>query len=273
MDGYTPIRNGILEHLQQGKLTPLEFSIYMLIHLRADWATGIYRGCALTLAYQFGNPGLQVQIKDALLRLKRKRYLNYSPDKGRKGGYEILIHKYEPREGRLIGTRLNAWKYEDKAAPEYEPLASDSPDARLRVAGDSPEGRTIQEVRSKNEESKARFIRPTIEEVKAYCQERANGIDAERFIDHYTANGWKVGPSSMKDWRATVRTWEKRDANNRGPVPSPNRFAGKTPMEMAREEAEEMGAKYKSRSSNRAEQRQAEILAAREQARADLMGN
>lgn len=54
-----------------------------------------------------------------------------------------------------------------------------------------------------------RFIPPTLEEVKAYCIERQNNVDAERFIDYYTSNGWKVGKNPMKDWKAAVRTWEK----------------------------------------------------------------
>lgn len=53
------------------------------------------------------------------------------------------------------------------------------------------------------------FQKPTIEEVEAYCQERNNGVDAQKFFDYYTANGWKVGKNSMKDWRAAVRTWER----------------------------------------------------------------
>ena len=54
-----------------------------------------------------------------------------------------------------------------------------------------------------------RFIAPTLEEVQAYCQERGNTVDPERFIDYYSSNGWKVGKNPMKDWRAAVRTWEK----------------------------------------------------------------
>lgn len=57
--------------------------------------------------------------------------------------------------------------------------------------------------------SAKRFTPPTLEEVKEYCFERNNNVDAERFIDYYTANGWKVGKNSMKDWKASVRTWEK----------------------------------------------------------------
>lgn len=60
-----------------------------------------------------------------------------------------------------------------------------------------------------------RFVPPTIEEVKAYCQERQNGVDAERFIDYYTANGWQVGKNKMKDWKAAVRTWEKRSFDSK----------------------------------------------------------
>lgn len=57
--------------------------------------------------------------------------------------------------------------------------------------------------------SNKRFKPPTLEEVQAYCDERGNSVDAARFIDYYTANGWKVGKNSMKDWKAAVRTWER----------------------------------------------------------------
>lgn len=55
-----------------------------------------------------------------------------------------------------------------------------------------------------------RFTPPTLEEVRAYCMERGNLIDAAQFIDYYSANGWMVGKSRMKDWRAAIRTWESR---------------------------------------------------------------
>lgn len=55
-----------------------------------------------------------------------------------------------------------------------------------------------------------RFVPPTAEEVAAYCKERNNGIDAESFIDFYSSKGWKVGNTKMTDWKAAVRTWERR---------------------------------------------------------------
>lgn len=59
-----------------------------------------------------------------------------------------------------------------------------------------------------------RFTPPTVEEVRAYCRERKNGVDAERFVDFYASKGWKVGREPMKDWQACVRTWERRDRDN-----------------------------------------------------------
>lgn len=52
---------------------------------------------------------------------------------------------------------------------------------------------------------------PTVEEVAAYCRERGNRVDAERFVAFYASKGWKVGNQPMKDWKACVRTWERRE--------------------------------------------------------------
>ena len=60
------------------------------------------------------------------------------------------------------------------------------------------------------------FRKPTVDEVRAYCLERRNNVDPQRFVDFYEAKGWKVGSQSMKDWKACVRTWEQR---NRGDPP------------------------------------------------------
>lgn len=57
-----------------------------------------------------------------------------------------------------------------------------------------------------------RFTPPTLEEVKAYCESRKNSVNAQRFIDHYTANGWVQGKGKpIRDWKAAVRTWESNE--------------------------------------------------------------
>lgn len=63
--------------------------------------------------------------------------------------------------------------------------------------------------RSKREKTAKRFTPPTVEEVKAYCKERNNSVDAERFVSFYESKGWVVGKSPMRDWKAAVRNWER----------------------------------------------------------------
>ena len=65
-----------------------------------------------------------------------------------------------------------------------------------------------------NNISTTRFKKPTVEEVKDYCKERNNSVDAQQFFDYYESKGWKVGKSPMKDWKSAVRTWERNDFNN-----------------------------------------------------------
>ena len=65
----------------------------------------------------------------------------------------------------------------------------------------------IKENNKKKSNAKA-FVKPTLEEVKAYCEERKNGIDPEVFIAFYESNGWKVGKNPMKSWKSAMITWE-----------------------------------------------------------------
>lgn len=64
---------------------------------------------------------------------------------------------------------------------------------------------------SKGAKPQKRFSHPSVEEVKSYCQDQGYAIDPEKFVDYYTSNGWMVGKNHMKDWKATVRNWAKRD--------------------------------------------------------------
>lgn len=54
------------------------------------------------------------------------------------------------------------------------------------------------------------FKPPLLLDVQQYCEERNNGVDASSFIDFYTSKNWMIGKNRMKDWKAAVRTWERR---------------------------------------------------------------
>ena len=65
-------------------------------------------------------------------------------------------------------------------------------------------------------EKRKRFTPPSVDEVRAYCQERNNGIDPQAFGDYYEARGWKYGQGKpVVDWKACVRTWENRRKGER----------------------------------------------------------
>ena len=59
-----------------------------------------------------------------------------------------------------------------------------------------------------------RFTKPSLDEVKEYCNSRGKGVDADKWFNHYEANGWKVGKNPMKNWKAAVRTWEGNGYGN-----------------------------------------------------------
>ena len=86
--------------------------------------------------------------------------------------------------------------------------------------GETMDGtRTGQKGKDINEKSKKKDknninnnnIPPTIEEVRAYCLKRENRVNPEQFMDYYESKGWLIGKSKMKDWKAAVRTWERRN--------------------------------------------------------------
>ena len=55
------------------------------------------------------------------------------------------------------------------------------------------------------------FQKPSLEAIREYCSSRGNNVDAEQFFNFYESKGWVVGKSPMKDWKAAIRTWEKRE--------------------------------------------------------------
>ena len=72
-------------------------------------------------------------------------------------------------------------------------------------------GDTNKKVENGKNGKNKRLAPPEVHEVSKYCLERGYSVDAQAFIDHYDSNGWKVGRNNMRDWKAAVRGWERRD--------------------------------------------------------------
>ena len=100
----------------------------------------------------------------------------------------------------------NKGAYTERKEPMYTNCIQNVYTGKDRLDKDSIDKNSIE-----SKAKSTRFVPPTIEEVREYCKERGNNINAERFVDFYSAKGWMVGKNKMKDWKACVRTWEQRD--------------------------------------------------------------
>lgn len=94
----------------------------------------------------------------------------------------------------------------DKKEESGSPLNGPSPP----VTPVTPIIPTPREEKTRAKGSKSAFSRPTVDEVRAYCLERRNNVDPQSFVDFYDSKGWLVGRTPMRDWKASVRTWERR---------------------------------------------------------------
>ena len=101
-------------------------------------------------------------------------------------------------------------------AGHSHPIATLSPGHSHPIALKESKENKSKENEIKEKEVKKVFTPPTIEEVTVYTNERGTGIDPNRFFDFYQSKGWRVGAQPMKDWRAAVRTWERRDSGGFG---------------------------------------------------------
>ncbi len=78
-----------------------------------------------------------------------------------------------------------------------------------------PEEKAAQEIQQEKPKRK-NFIKPTVEEIAAYCKEKNYNVNAQQFFNYYESNGWKIGRNAMKSWQAAVQNWNTRHkANNK----------------------------------------------------------
>nr|DAT09177.1 MAG TPA: DnaD like replication protein [Caudoviricetes sp.] len=92
-----------------------------------------------------------------------------------------------------------------------EILEKSTPEIEIELEKDIEIEKEIHSSAKSTTTKRKRFEKPSISDIKQYCIERNNNVNAEQFYDYYESNGWKVGKNSMKDWKAAVRTWERSE--------------------------------------------------------------
>lgn len=211
---------------------------YLLINARRFPASVIVKGQRINLDTGQLICGMEVLgDKWGWSRGKVQRYLNLLE--------KMEMIEKEPSQIGTIITIKNYIKYQcdDTASSTAEHVEKSATTGTCRASNEPTNSTTDSTTdgtgRKKDKKdnnniynNKKGFSAPTVEEVRAYCEERCNSIDAEAFVDYYESKGWLVGKSKMKDWRAAVRTWERRGttAPKRSPQRTPHR-SSETPAD------------------------------------------
>lgn len=97
----------------------------------------------------------------------------------------------------------------------------DERSTEVRLDKDSLGETSLGESKADKPPRAPRFSPPSVEEVSAYCRERGNKVDPQHFVDFYSSKNWMIGKNKMRDWRASIRTWERRDKENNQPTTIP----------------------------------------------------
>lgn len=208
MEAYIKLQRKLLDWEWYSDMVTKTVFIHLL--LKANWKDGrwkgyeVKRGSLITgrrvLAEELNLS--EQQIRTALSHLKSTN--------------EITI---KPTTRFSVITIVNYDRYQQVNQQDDQEATNNQPSSNQRPT-------TIEEFKNnknnKNKEFKENdtpngvskrkcFTPPSLEEVQAYCQERDNNVDPQRFIDFYESKGWLVGKNKMKSWEAAVRTWESRD--------------------------------------------------------------
>ena len=121
--------------------------------------------------------------------------------------------KYKEELATLELDENNAYRLTGDTPLQLRDESVTSPSTQVRLGKDRLGKESIEEA---VKPPRTRFVPPTVEEVSAYCTERKNNVDPERFVDYYASKGWLVGKAKMKDWKAAVRNWERKDDKTDG---------------------------------------------------------
>jgi len=138
----------------------------------------------------------------------------------------VIVIKHWKIHNYIRGDRIHETKYKD----ERSMLSLDENGSYTNCQSDvsqlsdtcHTEVRIGKDRLGKISKDSGRFTPPTTQQVKEYCTERKNGIEAEHFIDYYTARNWMLGKVKMKDWKSAIRTWER---NNKNPKPTKSDYS------------------------------------------------
>jgi len=151
-------------------------------------------------------------------------------------------NKNKSKAGKASAKARKALKDKDKSSSTGVQQVFNSESTGVRNQNQEPE--PITKTKQIQKKGVKKFTPPSLDEIKSYILEKQYQVDAERFLNHYESNGWMVGKTKMKNWKAAVSNWNSRnkekanETNQRTSTPKAKQFSDKLDEIAARDIAE-----------------------------------
>lgn len=197
---------GIVQQMWYMELPPADKALWWQLHAMMDNA-GVFEINERMLEVLFGEKVSRERIFGAFGG--RIQPVPNHPDKGVFVDYVAWangrgLSKSSPSQRSILARLEELGLSEEKLA-----AMSRKRNAPRPVPPPPPPPEPAPEKPKPKRQATPRFRPPKVEDVAAYIAEMGYAVDAQRWFDYYSANGWRVGKNPMKDWKAAVRTWTR----------------------------------------------------------------
>ena len=131
---------------------------------------------------------------------------------------ESFLQRMKLKDEKSLKARESAnqrWRKKTEEQKEMRTQCERIKNECERNASKVKKSKVNNKEKEKEKEKPKRFLPPSLDEVENYISEKGYSVDAEAFIAFYTAKNWFIGKNKMKDWRAAIVTWQKRENNKK----------------------------------------------------------
>ena len=199
-NGFTPIANEILEQVVKLPLNGSQFSILITIW---RYTYGYNRSkCEISQTFIAKATGIsRSHISREINPLFEMEILKYirKPTHGKSG-----VIAFNKDYDKWIINRRGSTESGTSGSTESGTQKRKKERSKESICGQGAPTHTVKP-----------FVPPSIQEIEEYCTQRQNNIDAQKFLDFYESKGWMIGKNKMKNWKASVRTWESNSKNEK----------------------------------------------------------
>ncbi len=179
-------------------------SLFLHCLLKANWKDGEFKGIVIKRG-QFATSIPKLQVELELTSNEVRTAIKHLKSTG-----EITVRSYS-KFSVITVVKYDSYQCESQAESQADNShTTDKAQPINSLLTTIEEGKKNKKERKENISNSVRFTPPSLEEVQDYCKSRRNGLDAQAFVDFYSSKGWMIGKNKMKDWKAAVRTWERK---------------------------------------------------------------